>query len=91
MSTYTPEQLSPREIAEMEYSREQNDKNRAHELALAELELQVKLKDASWRQLLKLPLALIFLPVKICLSVAVVVGFAFGRDFPPSLWDLLKS
>lgn len=90
MSTYTPEQLSPREISEMEYAREQNDKNREHELRLAELELQIKLKDASWRQLLKIPLALIFLPVKICLAFAVLVAFAFGRDFPDALWDSIK-
>lgn len=91
MSTYTPDLLTARELAEMEYAKEESDKNRQHELSMYELDLQVKKLEASWKQLLKLPLALIFLPVKICLALSVLVAFAFGRDCPPSLWDLLKS
>lgn len=91
MATYTPESLSSRELAEMEYAKEQSAENRAHELEMAKLELQVKKLEASWRQVFVLPLALIYLPVQICLAVAASVAFAFGRDFPDALWDRLKS
>jgi hypothetical protein len=91
MATYTPDLLTARELAEMEYSKEQSAQNRAHELELAKLDYQVKKLEASWRQVFILPLALIYLPVQICLSVAALVAFAFGRDFPDALWNLLKS
>lgn len=90
MSISTPELLTARELAEMEYTSEQSDKNRQHELSMYEVDYKIRKLEASWRMLLKLPLALLFLPVKLVLALAVVVAFAFGRDCPPSLWDLLK-
>lgn len=91
MATYAPELLTARELAEMEYAKEQSEQNRAHELELAKLDYQVKRLEASWRQVFVLPLALLYLPVQICLAVSASVAFAFGRDFPDALWDRLKS
>lgn len=91
MSTFTPDLLTSREIAELEYAKEQSAENRAHELAMAEIDIQVRKIEASWKQLLAIPLALIYLPVQICLAFAALVAFAFGRDFPDALWDRLKS
>jgi hypothetical protein len=91
MSTYTPDNLSPRELSEMEYTKEQKALDRQHAITIRELELESEQLSASWRAFLKLPLALIFLPVKICLAFAVLVAFAFGRDLPDALWDLLRG
>lgn len=90
MSIRPPERLTEREYQELAYAREQSDKNREHELELKRLELKIAKLNASWNQVWRLPLALIFLPVKFVLSFGILIAFAFGRDFPDALWDLLK-
>jgi hypothetical protein len=91
MATQIRETLTARELAEIEYGKEQQERFYEHELAMKSLDLEVQKLEASWRAWLKIPLALIFLPVKICLAFAVVIGLAFGRNFPDALWDLIGS
>ena len=89
MATQIRETLTARELAEIEYGKEQQERYYEHELAMKDREIELRKLEASWGSLLRIPLALIFLPVKIVLAVSVLVGTAFGRDFPEALWDLI--
>ena len=80
--TYRDE-LTPREREEMDYSREENERNRQYNLEIAKVE-------NSWTQLFRLPLAILSLPVKVVVALAIIPYAIKGSDIPENLWKALK-
>jgi len=80
--TYKDE-LTPREREEMDYSREENEKNRQYNLEVAKIENR-------WAQLFKLPLAILSLPVKLVLALAIIPFAIKGSEIPDSYWKAIR-
>lgn len=80
--TYRDE-LTPREREEMDFTREENEKNRQYNLEVAKLENR-------WTQLFKIPLALLSLPVKFVLAFALISYTIKGTPVPDSYWKALR-
>lgn len=77
------EELSPREREEMDFQKEENEKNRQYNLEVARLENR-------WTQLFRLPLALLALPVKLVLAFALIAYVVKRENVPDSYWRALK-
>ena len=77
------EHLTPREAELMRYEKEERDAVRAHAEKIKQLELK-------WQQLFTIPLGILLLPVRLAMTLALVV--AYLRKFEPSesFWKLLR-
>lgn len=80
--TYS-DQLTPREREEMDFSKEENERNRQYNLEIAKIENR-------WTQLFKIPLAILSLPVKMILAFAIIPYAIKGTNVPEALWKTLK-
>lgn len=83
MIVNAPEKFTAREYEEIRINQEEAEKNRQFQLEMARIE-------HSWNQLLRLPLALIALPVRLVQAIALCVIYARGKEPSPDFWKNLK-
>jgi hypothetical protein len=84
------ETLTPRERAELDWEREYAKLQVEYGTKVQELDLEVRKLEAKWSSLLRLPLAVVLLPVKLIMALAVPISAVSGKQVPEKLWELLK-
>lgn len=60
-----------------------------HEVRLAELELEVQKTEVSLKQMVKVPLTLLRLPVMLIASLFIGIAVVAGRSVPKAFWEVL--
>lgn len=85
-----PDQLTPREREEFEQEKEVIKMQSDHTLAVKQLDVEVAKIEARWTILLKLPLYLILLPVRILFAFAYIIAVATKQELPKEFWDYMK-
>lgn len=75
--------LTPREAEMMRYEKEERDAARAHAETMKKLEIK-------WQQLFSIPLALIYLPIRLVLVVPVCIAYLRKHEPSESFWRLLR-
>lgn len=83
MIVQPPERFTAREYEEIKIQQEENDKSRQFQLDLA------KIENSYW-VLLRIPIAIISLPVKFVLAIALCVTYAKGKEPSKDFWKALN-
>lgn len=84
------DELTPREWAEFNNEKEILKMQMDHARTLKELEIEVQKLEARWSSWLKLPLALIKLPVRLLLIIPLSIYAGRKQEVPQELWNLLS-
>lgn len=83
-------ELTPREREEMDFTREENEKNRAFELEKARLTNELAKIEQRWNQLFRIPLVILMLPIKLVVSLALPLAILAKSDVAQDLLKFLK-
>lgn len=77
------DQLTPREYELMRYEKEEKDETRAYAERMRKMDLK-------WQQVFTIPLALLMLPIRLVMCLALCI--AYLRKYEPSeaFWRLLR-
>lgn len=84
-------ELTPREREEMDYTREENDKNRTHDLERLKLQNELAKIEQRWNQIFRIPILIIMLPVKILIVLVLPLVVLAKSEHVADLLDLLKA
>jgi hypothetical protein len=76
------ETMTQREREEFEQEKTFAEMQSAHNLKIKEMELEVAKLEARWSVLLRLPLEIVMLPVRMLLGLGYIVG-SFREDYEP--------
>lgn len=90
MISAEPQTLTPRESLLMQHETEENEKARTFEVEMKKLDLEFQKLEARWKSWLRIPMAIVKLPVGIVLAVGYVIAVARGKDVSQNFWDFLK-
>jgi len=88
--TYQNE-LTAREREEMDFAREENEKNRNFELEKARLTNELAKIEQRWNQLFRIPLVILILPIKLVVSFSLPLAILVKNDALQDLLKFLKS
>lgn len=88
--TYQNE-LTAREREEMDFTREENEKNRNFELEKARLTNELAKIEQRWNQLFRIPLVILILPIKLVVSFWLPLAIFAKNDALQDLLKFLKS
>jgi hypothetical protein len=84
------ETLTPRERAELDWEKESAKLQVEYGTRIQELDLEVRKLEAKWTALFRLPLALVELPIKLVMSLAIPISVITKKDLPNSFWEFMK-
>ena len=88
--TSMPDVLTAREREEFEQEKIVVQMQSEHTLKLKELELEVAKIEAKWTVLLKLPLYIVMLPVRILFGLAYICSMFTKKELPEEFWKFIK-
>ena len=83
--------MTDKEREEFKQEKEAAEIQSAHAIKIKELELEVAKLEARWSSWLKLPMAIIMLPVRIILAIAFVICSITKFEPPQVFWDVLRG
>ena len=81
--------LTQREIDEFEQQKEVTEIHAKYQIQLKELDLQVKKIEVKWSQVFRLPLAIVYLPVKIVFGLGYIAHAIKGTQPSDKFWEFL--
>lgn len=83
--------LTPRERAELDWEKEAAQMQVAYAEKVKEMDLEVRKLEAKWTQLFKLPMALIWLPIRFIMAFAIPISVITKKELPQAYWDFLRG
>lgn len=86
-----PDTLTPRERAELDWEKEAARMQVQYAERLKEMDLEVKKLEVKWTQLFRLPQAIILLPVKLILALAIPISVITKKELPKEFWEFIKG
>lgn len=86
-----PDELTPREREEFEQQKELIELQGGFTLKRTEYEIELSKIEARWTNLLRLPFAIILLPVKFILAFAIPISVMTKKDLPEQYWEFLRG
>lgn len=84
------ETLTPRERAELDWEKESARMQIDYAEKVQAMELEIKKLETKWTQLFRIPEALLRLPIKLILSLAIPISVITKHDLPEKFWEYLK-
>lgn len=85
----TRETMTPREREEFEQDKLVTEMQSAHALRLKELDIELAKLESKWAALLRLPMAVIMLPVRILFGFAYICAVFMKYEPPEQFWLFL--
>lgn len=83
--------LTPRERAELDWEKEAAQMQVAYAEKVKEMDLEVRKLEAKWTQLFRLPMALIWLPIRFIMAFAIPISVITKKELPQAYWDFLRG
>jgi hypothetical protein len=90
INTEIRETLTPRERAELDWEKESARMQMEYAEKVQQLELEVRKLEVKWTQLFRLPLAILTLPIKLIMALAIPIAAITKHDLSDKFWELLK-
>lgn len=90
MISQPSETLTPREREELNWEKESARMQMDYGLQVERLKVEVTRLDTKWTQVFKLPLALIDLPIKLLVALAIPISVITKKELPTAYWDYMK-
>lgn len=84
------EYLTQREIDEFNQEKEVAQLQADYGLRVQELQLEVSKLEAKWTSLYRLPFAILMLPVRFMMSIALIISVAVKKELPQQFWDIIN-
>lgn len=82
MAMQSSNQLTMREIQQMEYDKQMWEAQAAHQLALKQLEVRALEMESKWTSWFKIPLTIITLPVRVLMVIPMTVYAVTHQEVP---------
>jgi hypothetical protein len=86
----TREKLTPREREELGWEKEATKLQIEHAEKISQMNLEVRKLEARWTQLFKLPMALIWLPIRLVMAFAIPISVISKKELPDKFWEFMK-
>lgn len=90
MAFQIEDKLTPREYELMQHEKEENEAVRNHAVRIKELEIENLRVEMKWQRLFYIPIAIIYLPVRLVAAFALLVSYARKHEPSESFWKYLK-
>jgi hypothetical protein len=90
INTEIRETLTPRERAELDWEKESARMQMEYAEKVQALELEVRRLEVKWTQLFRLPLAILTLPIKLIMALAIPISVITKKDLPEAFWSFMK-
>jgi hypothetical protein len=84
------DQLTPREAILMQNERESEERQIAFGIRMKELDIEAQKVESKWSALLRLPMAVIKLPMLVFLGISLVVCYIKGKEPSEHFWNILR-
>jgi hypothetical protein len=91
MIQYGSDNISPAESTRHSWELEKDREDRAHQLTLARLNLQVAREENRYNQLFRVPLTIIRLPVYMIMAFGYIVAMARGKEVAEAFWYFIEK
>lgn len=91
MAVVNNDLMTPRETMEHEWRVEEQRILQEHAVTMKRLELETAKLDIKWATWLKIPMAIVKLPVYMIMAFGYVVAMARGKEVPDKFWDYLRT
>lgn len=85
------EVLTPRERAELDWEKESAAMQIAHAEKISEMNLEIRRMETRWTQLFKLPMAIIWLPIRVVMAFAIPISVITKRELPEKFWEFMRG
>jgi hypothetical protein len=82
--------LSPRERAELDWEKEAARLQITYNETIKQMDLDLKKLEVKWTQLFRLPLAILTLPIKLVMSLAIPISVVTKKDLPDKFWEFMR-
>lgn len=86
----TRTKLTPREQEELAWEKEQAHLSADYGLKIAEMQVELQKVQSHWTQVFRLPLAVILLPVKLVMALAIPISAVSKKELPKEFWEFMK-
>lgn len=83
--------LTPRERAELDWEKESAKMQVEYAQTIKEMDLEVRRLEVKWTQLFRLPTAIILLPVKLIMALAIPISVITKHELPKAYWEFLRG
>lgn len=84
-----PDKLTPRERAELDWEKEAAHLQVAYAEKAKEMDIQLKRLEARWTQLWKLPMAIVWLPIRFVMAFAIPISVITKKELPKEFWEFM--
>lgn len=92
MSLHTVrEQMSEREREEFQQEKEAAAIQGNYNLEIKKMDLEIAREEAKWTNVLRLPIAIITIPVKLLMALGYLVAVAKKTEPSKEYWDFLRK
>lgn len=82
--------MSAREREEFEQQKLYFEIQSEHTLEAKKLDLEIAKIETKWKSWLRLPMAIIWLPVRILFGIAFIFSMFTKKELPPEFWDFIR-
>lgn len=87
----TSPELTPREQAELTWEKEAARMQVEFAEKSKAMDLEVKKLEAKWTQLWRLPMAVIWLPIRFVMAFAIPISIITKKELPKEFWEFMKG
>lgn len=85
------DQLTPREREEYEQEKELAQIQAHFQLEFKDRELVLRKLEARWSSWLRLPMALLWLPIRLVMALAIPISVITKKELPKEFWDFMSG
>lgn len=87
----TREALTAREREELNWEKESAQLQIDYATRIKEMDLEVRKIEAKWTQLFRVPMAVIALPVRVIMAIAIPISVITKKDLPDKFWEYMRG
>lgn len=82
--------LTPRERAELDWEKEASRMQVEYAEKVKGMDLEVRKLEAKWTQLFRLPMAIIWLPIRFVMAFAIPISVITKKELSDKFWEFMK-
>lgn len=83
--------LTPKEKEELNWEKEATRLQIEYAERIKQMDLEVRKLEAKWSTLFRLPLAVLYLPVKLIVAFAIPISAITKKELPKEFWEFMRG
>jgi hypothetical protein len=85
------DEMTPREREEFEQQKEIAILQGDYQVRYRQMDVEVRKLEARWSSWLRLPMAIVLLPIKFVLAFAIPISVITKKDLPDKFWEFMRG